>query len=158
MTKPYHVGHAARNGVLAAQLAREGMTAAESALEGRQGYAAAFSGAALPADVFDRLGQRWKLVESGIAVKPYPSCALTHSAIDTLLDLRAAHGCRPEQVARVEVRVNRVVPDVVRYDRPTSALERKFSMPFSAAVAVARGGTESRSWGWRACRRPRCPG
>jgi 2-methylcitrate dehydratase PrpD len=142
MTKPYHAGHAARNGVLAAQLAREGMTAAESALDGRQGYAAAFSGAVLPADVFDRLGQRWEIVESGIAVKPYPSCALTHSAIDTLVDLRAVNGLRPEQVARVEVRVNRVVPDVVRHDRPTSALERKFSMPFCAAVALARGGVD----------------
>lgn len=142
MTKPYHAGHAARNGVLAAQLAREGMTAAASALDGRQGYAAAFSGAALPADVFDRLGQRWEIVESGIAVKPYPSCALTHSAIDALIDLRAAHELTPEQVARVEVRVNRVVPDVVRHDRPTSALERKFSMPFCAAVALARGGVD----------------
>jgi 2-methylcitrate dehydratase PrpD len=142
MTKPYHAGHAARNGVLAAQLAREGMTAAESALDGLQGYAAACSGAVLPADAFDRLGQRWEIVESGIAVKPYPSCALTHSAIDALLELRATHGLGPEQDARVEVRVNREVPDVVRHDRPTSALERKFSMPFCAAVALARGGVE----------------
>jgi 2-methylcitrate dehydratase PrpD len=142
MTKPYHAGHAARNGVLAAQLAREGMTSAETALEGRQGYAAAFSGAALPADVFDRLGERWQIVESGIAVKPYPSCALTHSAIGTLVGLRATHGLTPGQIARVEVHVNRVVPDVVRHDRPTSALERKFSMPFCAAVALARGGVE----------------
>jgi 2-methylcitrate dehydratase PrpD len=142
MTKPYHAGHAARNGVLAAQLAREGMTASESALDGRQGYAAAFSRAALSPGAFDRLGQRWELVESGIAVKPYPSCALTHSAIDTLIDLRAEHALAPEQVARIEVRVNRVVPDVVRHDRPTSGLERKFSMPFCAAVALARGGVE----------------
>ena len=42
MTKPYHAGHAARCGVLAAQLAREGLTASETALEGRQGYVAAF--------------------------------------------------------------------------------------------------------------------
>src|SRR5438094_740152 len=45
MTKPYHAGHAARNGILAAQLAREGLTASESALEGKQGYVAAFGGA-----------------------------------------------------------------------------------------------------------------
>ena len=142
MTKPYHAGHAARNGVLAARLAREGMTAAETALEGRQGYAAAFSGATLGAEVFDRLGQRWEILESGIAVKPYPSCALTHSAIDTLLSLRAAHGLTPEQVAGVEVRVNRVVPDVLRHERPANGLERKFSMPYCAAVALARGGVE----------------
>ena len=140
MTKPYHAGHAARNGVLAAQLARAGITASPSALEGRQGYAAAFSGVELPADVFDRLGQRWEIVTSGIAIKPYPSCALTHSAIDALLALRTAHRLVPERVARVEVRVHRVVPDVLQHERPTTALERKFSMPYCAALALARGG------------------
>jgi len=140
MTKPYHAGHAARNGVLAAQLARGGMTASESALDGRQGYVAAFSGTGLPADVFDRLGQRWEIVTSGIAVKPYPSCALTHSAIDALVELRAAHRVLPTDVAAVEVGVHRVVPDVLRHDRPTSTLERKFSMPYCAAVALAHGG------------------
>jgi 2-methylcitrate dehydratase PrpD len=140
MTKPFHAGHAARNGVLAALLAREGMTASESALDGRQGYAAAFSDATLPADVFERLGRRWQIVTSGIAVKPYPSCALTHSAIDALLALRATHRLAPAQIAEVEVGVNRVVPDVLRHERPSSALERKFSMQYCAAAALARGG------------------
>src|SRR5262249_32688651 len=138
--KPYHAGHAARNGVLAARLAREGMTASEGALDGRQGYAAAFSSATLRPDVFDRLGARWEIPESGIAVKPYPSCAPTRSAIDTLIALRAAHGLRPEGVRSVEVRVNRVVPDVLRHERPANGLERKFSMPYCAAVALCRGG------------------
>jgi len=139
MTKPYHAGHAARSGVLAAQLARAGMTASESALEGRQGYAAAFSNGVLSPDVFDGLGQRWQLVTSGIAVKPYPSCALTHSAIDALVALRERHGFTPAQVAAIEVGVHRVVPDVLPHDRPTSPLERKFSMPYCAAAAVAHG-------------------
>ena len=38
MTKPFHAGHAARGGVLAALLAREGFTGSEVALEGAQGY------------------------------------------------------------------------------------------------------------------------
>jgi 2-methylcitrate dehydratase PrpD len=139
MTKPYHAGHAARNGLLAARLAREGMTASETALEGRQGYAAALSSTTLRADVFARLGQRWEILDSGIAVKPYPSCALTHSAIDTLVALRATHALAPDQIERVEVRVNRVVPDVLRHERPGNGLERKFSMPYCAAVALARG-------------------
>jgi 2-methylcitrate dehydratase PrpD len=140
MTKPYHAGHAARNGVLAALLAREGLTASDSALDGRQGYAAAFSGATLPSSAFERLGHRWAIVHSGIAVKPYPSCALTHSAIDALLELRQSHRLSAGQIAGVEVAVNRVVPDVLRHDRPRSPLERKFSMQFCAAAALARGG------------------
>jgi 2-methylcitrate dehydratase PrpD len=139
MTKPFHAGHAARNGVFAALVAREGLTASDSALEGRQGYAAAFGAAGLPSVAFDALGQRWQILTSGIAVKPYPSCALTHSAIDALLALRAGHGLAAEHVAEVEVGVNRVVPDVLRHHAPTNGLERKFSMEYCAAAALATG-------------------
>jgi 2-methylcitrate dehydratase PrpD len=139
MTKPYHAGHAAQSGVRAAQLAREGMTASDSALDGRQGHVAAFSGATLAADAFDRLGSRWELTASGIAVKPYPSCALTHAAIDALLELRARHAIDPTKVGAVEVGVNAVVPDVLRHAHPSNGLERKFSMQYCAAAALARG-------------------
>jgi 2-methylcitrate dehydratase PrpD len=139
MTKPYHAGHAAQSGLRAAQLAREGLTASDGALDGRQGYAAAFSAARLAGDAFDRLGTRWELTASGIAVKPYPSCALTHSAIDALLELRTRHRIDPAKVAAVEVGVNAVVPDVLRHTRPSNGLERKFSMQYCAAAALARG-------------------
>src|SRR4029453_4804369 len=98
MTKPFHAGHAARNGVFAALLAREGFTASDTALEGRQGDAAAFSQTTRGPETFDRLGQRWELLASGLAVKPYPSCALTHPAIDALPALRARPGPCPEPV------------------------------------------------------------
>src|SRR5207302_72828 len=139
MTKPYHAGHAARSGILAAQLAREGVTASETALEGRQGYVAAFGGARPLEPALDGLGRAWQLLVSGIAVKPYPSCALTHSAIDSLLELRAAHRLTARDVVAVEIGVNRVVPDVLAHPRPTTALERKFSMQFCAAAALAEG-------------------
>lgn len=139
MTKPYHAGHAARNGLLAAQLAREGMTASETALEGKQGYAAAFGGAHGLGGAIENLGRRWQLIDSGIAVKPYPSCALTHSAIDALIDLRTEHRLSARDVAAVQVGVTSVVPDVLAHLRPTNALERKFSMQYCAAAALAEG-------------------
>ena len=139
MTKPFHAGHAARNGVFAALVAREGMTASDEALEGRQGYAAALSQAKLTPDAVDGLGRRWEIVRSGIAVKPYPSCALTHSAIDALLELRTAHRLTADRIDEIEVGVTHVVPDVLRHDRPTTGLERKFSMQYCAAAAMGAG-------------------
>jgi 2-methylcitrate dehydratase PrpD len=139
MTKPYHAGHAARSGILAAQLAREGLTASETALEGRQGYAAAFGASHAIDRALEGLGRTWHLLGSGIAVKPYPSCALTHSAIDALIDLRAAHRLSAGDIAAVQVGVTRVVPDVLAHRHPATALERKFSMQFCAASALAEG-------------------
>ena len=139
MTKPYHAGHAARNGVWAALLAREGFTASASVLEGGQGFVAAFGGAGALEAALDGLGRVWQVETSGIAVKPYPSCALTHPAIDALLELRERERLRPEHIADVEVAVNPVTPDVLRYPRPTTALERKFSMPYCAAAALVDG-------------------
>ena len=146
MTKPYHAGHAALSGIRSAQLAREGLTGSDTALEGKQGYVAAFGGGPRLEQSLDGLGRVWQLLASGIAVKPYPSCALTHSAIDALLELRAAHGLAPRDVVAVEVAVNRVVPDVLTHTRPTTALERKFSMQFCAAAALAEGRVDLRSF------------
>jgi 2-methylcitrate dehydratase PrpD len=115
------------------------MTASETALEGRQGYAAAFGSSHGLEQALEGLGRTWQLLGSGIAVKPYPSCALTHSAIDALIDLRGAHRLDPREVAAVQVGVNRVVPDVLAHARPTTALERKFSMQFCAAAALVEG-------------------
>jgi 2-methylcitrate dehydratase PrpD len=92
------------------------------------------------------LGHEWQILASGIAVKPYPSCALTHSAIDALLALRAEHRLAPDQVADVEVGVNHVVPEVLRHNAPATGLERKFSMQFCAAEALATGRVEIASF------------
>src|SRR6185369_4945166 len=121
-----------------ATLAREGFTASATALEGAQGYLAAFGGgsAAAVEDAVDALGSRWQLLHSGIAVKPYPSCALTHATIDTLLELRAQHHLTAARVASIEVGVNAVVPTVLQHAAPATALERKFSMQYCSAAAL----------------------
>ena len=137
MAKPFHAGHAARSGVLAALLAREGFTASPSALDGVQGFLALASADGDRAA--SSLGEPWRIVSSGIAVKPYPCCALTHSAIDALLDLRAAHSLVASDVETVEVTVGPVVPTVLLYPSPTTGLEAKFSMEYCSARALAGG-------------------
>jgi len=140
MAKPYHAGMAARNGVVATLAARRGLTAAERALDGPQGFLVAM--AAERADLVgahEDLGRRWEILESGITVKLYPSCAGTHPALDALLDLRARHGLAAEDVERVTVDVDEVTPTILIHDRPTTDLEGKFSLHFCAAAALVFG-------------------
>ena len=140
MVKPLHAGLAARNGVLAALLARRGMTASALALDGPQGYLHAMDSErpSVDREAAD-LGSRWEIVETGITVKLYPSCAGTHPMLDALLDLRRREGFTAETVDAIEVVVDSITPTVLIYDRPASGLEAKFSMPFCAAAAVVRG-------------------
>jgi 2-methylcitrate dehydratase PrpD len=139
MTKPFHAGHAARSGVLAALLAREGWTASGHALEGPQGFFDVLGGGARRVEALDTLGAPWKVLASGVAVKPYPSCFCTHSIIDGALELKRAHQLRPDDVAEVTVGVSALVPRVLIHSDPRTGLEAKFSAEFAAAVALCDG-------------------
>ena len=139
MTKPFHAGHAARSGVLSGLLAREGFTASEQALEGPQGYFAVLGAGKREERALETLGAPWKILKTGVAVKPYPSCACTHSIIDSALELRRIHAIAPEQVEHVTVGVGASVPRILIHSNPRSGLEAKFSGEFSAAAALCEG-------------------
>jgi 2-methylcitrate dehydratase PrpD len=138
--KPLHAGLAAKNGVLAARLAHLGMTASDHALDGPQGFLAAMCSErpTCDAEIAD-LGSRWEIVETGITVKLYPSCAGTHPTLDVLLDLRRRERFTADDVERIDVHVDSIVPTILIHERPSNGLEAKFSLPFCAASAVVHG-------------------
>jgi 2-methylcitrate dehydratase PrpD len=139
MTKPFHAGHAARSGVLAALLARQGWTASEQAIEGPQGFLAVLGAGRREIGALETLGAPWKILTTGVAVKPFPSCACTHSIIDSALELSRVHGVRPEHIAEATIGVNQAVPHILIHSSPRSGLEAKFSGEFSAAAALVDG-------------------
>jgi 2-methylcitrate dehydratase PrpD len=140
MVKPLHAGMAARDGVLAARLAARGLTGSARAIDGAQGLRHAADGeAASLDDQLADLGRRWEIVDTGITVKLYPSCAGTHPALDAVLDLRRAHGLTPADIVKVDVGVDALTPTILIHDRPATDLEAKFSMPFCAAAAIVFG-------------------
>ena len=139
MVKPLHAGMAARNGVMAARLAKAGFVSSVQAIEGPQGYLAAMDSQKPPSALLDAvadLGSRWEILETGITVKLYPSCAATHPPLDALLALKQRHGLTAENIAGIDVEVDSMTPRLLIYDRPSTALEAKFSMPFCAAAAI----------------------
>ena len=140
MVKPLQGGLAARNGVLAALLAQEGFSASARAIDGSQGFLVAMQSEKTDmSSALVELGQRWEILEGGITVKLYPSCAATHPTIDTLLDLRAELDLVPDAIESIEVFVDPVTPTVLIYDRPQTGLQGKFSLHYCAAAAVAFG-------------------
>jgi 2-methylcitrate dehydratase PrpD len=138
MTKPLHVGHTARNGLIATLLARDGFTANPAALEHKQGFLLVFNGAGtFDADAIVRgWGDPFDIVDPGLGIKQHPCCGSTHPPIDALLALVAAHDIAPAQVARVDAWLHpRRLAHTDRPD-PQSGLDAKFSVQYCLARAL----------------------
>jgi 2-methylcitrate dehydratase PrpD len=145
MTKPLHVGHTARGGLFAAQLAREGFTANPEALEHKQGFLMVFNGAGNfdAAAILKDWGRPYDIVRPGLAVKQHPCCGSTHPAIDAMLLLRAensiGHDIVPEKVVRIDSWTHpRRLAHTDRPD-PQSGLDAKFSVQYCLARALLGG-------------------
>ena len=93
MTKPLHVGHCARNGVMAAMLAREGMTASHDVFEHRQGFFNVFNGAGnYDADAVLRdWAEPLDIITPGHRHQELSVLRQHPPAIDAMLDLVRAH-------------------------------------------------------------------
>jgi 2-methylcitrate dehydratase PrpD len=136
--KPMHVGHAARCGVEAALLAEAGFTGNPRALEHDDGFGSTHGAGGKPAwDLATAgLGAPHELVDPGIGVKRFPSCASTHQALDATLALMEEHAIVPAAVEAVECGVYYLAPHQLIYDRAETGLQGKFSMPYCVSVAL----------------------
>jgi 2-methylcitrate dehydratase PrpD len=137
MTKPFHAGHAAESGIVAADLAMLGWTASDQILEAPRGFFHAAGGGYDPEAL--KLGQPWTLASPGVSIKPYPSGSLTHPAMTALLGLIREHAIKAEQVERVDVGTNRNMPNALIHHQPTDSLQAKFSMEFCMAALLLYG-------------------
>jgi 2-methylcitrate dehydratase PrpD len=131
---------AARNGLLAAQLAAIGFTANSKALEAAAGFFAMhYPQTRLSETSLEELGKNFALVSDGIKIKPYPCGGLTHIAIDSVLALRAEHGITTEMVDAIEVDVLKHVADRIVFRVPQTGVQGKFCMNYLLARAVIDG-------------------
>ncbi len=139
MTKPFHAGRAAENGVLAADFAARGWTAAPNILEAPRGFFQAAGGGYEPSLIDGRLGRPWSFDDPGVSIKPHPSGSLTHPAMGVMLRLIREHDIRADEVRRVRVGTNRNMPNALIHHRPRTELNAKFSMEFCMAILLLEG-------------------
>ncbi|WP_186094664.1 MmgE/PrpD family protein [Burkholderia gladioli] len=126
-SKQLHTAKAAVNGLLAAYLAADGFTGAANILEGEKGMGAGMSEQTFPAQLVDRLGTRWALVETSF--KFHASCRHTHPAADALLHVLDRHALQAEDIERVTTHVHQAAIDVLGpVTRPQTIHQAKFSM------------------------------
>lgn len=138
MVNPFHSGHAAECGTVAAELVARGFTSAKDILEAPRGFFNAAAGGFDTGAIAGRLGNPWAFVDPGMWIKPYPCGALTHPAITALLAIVRANDLTPDVIRSIRVQTNQRIANTLIHNRPRNALQAKFSMPFCVAIAVAR--------------------
>src|SRR5215510_3199129 len=134
MTKPFHAGHAAENGIVAADFASLGWTASEEILEAKNGFFNAAGGTFDPAAILNRLGKPWTFADPGVSIKPFPSGSLTHPAMGEMLRLVRENNIKAADVEKVDMGGNSGMMNALLHHRPTNALQAKFSMEFCMAI------------------------
>lgn len=134
MTKPFHAGKAATNGLIAARLAARGFTAAADAIEAAQGFAATQAPGFEPAPMRPDPSAPFA-VESNL-FKYHAACYMTHSAIEATASLRDRHGIGLGDLASMTVHGRESVLQVCNIAAPRTGLEVKFSIRHLAALAL----------------------
>jgi 2-methylcitrate dehydratase PrpD len=141
MTKPLHVGRAAQNGVVAAELAARGFTGGKDALDPPWGFFQTFShgDGHDPERIVGVLGNPHTIVWPGVSIKPYPCGVLGHPTMDAMRRLVIANDVRPEAIKAIRVRAGSNILNPLRYEIASNELEAKFCPAFMvSAIALRR--------------------
>lgn len=139
MCKPFHAGKAAANGLLAASLAARGFTSNPEAVEADQGFAWTQS----PEPQLERFlaGPPAGFALRSVLFKYHAACYGTHSTIEGVLRLKAANHLSTDDVTAIHLSVPESALSMCNIQDPNTGLEGKFSLRFTAALALASDDT-----------------
>ncbi|MDS1138891.1 MmgE/PrpD family protein [Pusillimonas sp. SM2304] len=137
--KPLHAGLAARNGLMAANLAAKGFQANPDTLEAAQGYARTLSPApdihaafAEPAGGLHMLSRLFKY---------HASCYGTHAAIDCMREIVESQQLSAADIASITVKAHPGSRNMCNIAAPRDAAEAKFSLRLNTAFAAMKYNT-----------------
>jgi 2-methylcitrate dehydratase PrpD len=149
MTKPFHMGHAAANGILAAQLARRGYTADPDILERgpssqtHKGHAY-FSfletfvgeGDYDTAQITRNLGTEYELASDSTVTRFHPGATFPQGAVDEIISLVTVNNIPHTQIEKIRLGVTPLSMVLASYPAPQTAFDARFSLKFSMSAAA----------------------
>lgn len=149
-------GHAARNGIFAAELAKRGWVGIGDPLLSGYGFFSQFTaGCEHPAILTDGLGRTF--YAEGY-FKPYPACAASHTSIECALAIRANNRLSPSDVEKVTVAIApaSLTSTLAQKFRPSrySHCGANFNIQFQVANALLHGSVRQEHYAETALRAP----
>ncbi|CAB3746443.1 MmgE/PrpD family protein [Paraburkholderia solisilvae] len=133
MTKPFHPGKAAANGIAAARLAQQGQKAQADIFEAQGGYSHSMSTKVDFELMNGGFGERWELLFN--TYKPYPCGIVAHPAIDGGLAL-SEKIANPADIETITLRCHPLVPELMGNPQPKDGLQARFSAIHGVAAAL----------------------
>lgn len=134
--KALNIGHAARNGLLAALYAQQGLSACDTALEARFGFAELMGTRGFRPEALAE--PHWQVEDN--CFKPYPCGFVLHPALQACQALLDAHGVLDASaVNRIQLHVAPLA--LTRADRPQPAdgMSSKLSLQHALAAMLCTG-------------------
>lgn len=133
--KHIHPGLAARNGVMAAELALAGFTGPESAVEGTMGFREAHSGAGNEAALLGLPGGRYHIQDTEFKV--FASCRSAHTAAEAGI-LMSQSGVDARKVKDIVLEMPRVTAEDPAWGNlsPKNPLAAKLSIAYNFVVSL----------------------
>lgn len=131
----------AQGAVMSAALAAQGVRGFAAPFEGKGAFFHAFADDRWDANaLLTDLGRRFYIED--LSFKAWPCCRGTHPYIEAAQRLRAAHGLKVDQIARIRVSIGSVqrmlCEPLPRKRAPSTLIDAKFSIPFTVAAALAQ--------------------
>jgi len=128
------MGFAARNAVMACDLAAAGVDGPREIIEGEFGYLNLIEDGYDFGDLLTNLGKDWQI--TGVAHKPFPSGRATHGVVDCCLALRQEHSLAADDVISVVCEVPPLIHQLVGRP-PNKAMSPNYAR-LCAAYTVAQ--------------------
>lgn len=137
-TKCLHCGQSSYIGVDSALLAQQGFTSNPGILEASKGYIGTFfDSATFDSELMLDYGSKFRILDPGYEIKPFPSNFGTHAAINAGLDLHSLVNGRYDKITKVQL----TGPDFPYLSRPhpISGLDGKFSAQYTFVCGLLDG-------------------
>lgn len=130
------------HGIRSALWVKEGLTAMPDVIENPKGFSAFYAGK----DGYDLNGMvrdlgkgKFYITDPGASIKKYPCCMRAHCAMDSALLLRKENGISINDIAEVEVGENFYVHSLLKYPKPVSKDQSRYSMEHCIAAILVDG-------------------
>ena len=150
--KPLNAGHAAENGVTAAEYVALGANGALDILEGRDAFVQAYSGMDVDyTAMMAGFGEKFRVEQCYI--KLYPACRHMHAAMDACAELRGSIDLT--DIRSIEITAYPNALQLTKKDSPpTDTAGTRFNMAFACALALCNDTVGLEDFSIEMARRP----